>query len=526
MSLESHSPVDQPSIETSEEKEANRLAQGKNNPWPRLIGRANEEQIVINGHPVTDLLDTGSQVTHISEAFCQANNIQIHPLDKLVEIEGTRGDIIKYIGYIEATLILPLGSQSFETEALLLVLPSTDYQQRVPIAIGTTITDMVVDFINKIKPDNVSKSWKAVCCATQSKWLIQAQPENKFLVRTTKPVTLPPFSTTTIRGSTKLRSHGMRLNLIAEPSNCTQLPTSVQCTPTYCTLEPGSNRVAVGIKNISARAITIPSRAVVGRLQQARMIPDDQSSKPKQGPTGGKGGSWILDQLNLEGLNSWTGEQQQSARDLLVDSAEVFAKSDLDLGKCNIIKHAIKITDPQPFKECYRRIPPHLYEEVKAHLQEMVEVGAIRRSFSPWASAVVLVREKDGGLRFCIDLRKLNNRTIKDGYSLPRIEDTLDCLHGAVWFSTLDLKSGYWQVELEEEAKPLTAFTVGPLGFWECECMPFGLTNAPATFQRLMESCLGELHLNWCIIYLDDIIVFSRTPEEHICTDSELSLKS
>ena len=126
------------------------------------------------------------------------------------------------------------------------------------------------------------------------------------------------------------------------------------------------------------------------------------------------------------------------------------------------------------------------------------------------------LEKKDGGLRFCIDLRKLNNRTIKDGYSLPRIEYTLDCLHGAVWFSTLDLKSGYWQVELEEEAKPLTAFTVGPLGFWECECMPFGLTNAPATFQRLMESCLGELHLNWCIIYLDDIIVFSRTPEEHI----------
>ena len=199
----------------------------------------------------------------------------------------------------------------------------------------------------------------------------------------------------------------------------------------------------------------------------------------------------------------------------MVDSAGVFSKNDLDLGKCNILKHNIKITDPQPFKERYRRIPPHLYKEVKAHLQEMVEVGAIRRSFSPWASAVVLVRKKDGGLRFFIDLGKLNNRTIKDGYSLPRIEDTLDCLHGAVWFSTLDLKSGYWQVKLQEEAKPLTAFTLGPLGFWECECMPLGLTNVPATFQSLMESCLGELHLNWCIIYLEDI-VFSRTPEEHL----------
>ena len=199
------------------------------------------------------------------------------------------GDSIKYIGCIEATLNLPFGSQSFEVEALLLVLPSTDYQKRVPIAIGTTITDMVVDLINKTNPDNLSKSWKAVCYATQSKWLVQAQPENKFLVRTTKPVTLPPFSTTTIRGSTKLRSHGMRLNLTAESSDCTQLPASVQCIPTYCILEPGSNRVAVGLKNISARAITIPSRVVVGRLQQARMIPDDQSSKSKQGPTGGKG---------------------------------------------------------------------------------------------------------------------------------------------------------------------------------------------------------------------------------------------
>ena len=98
---------------------------------------------------------------------------------------------------------------------------------------------------------------------------------------------------------------------------------------------------------------------------------------------------------------------------------------------------------------------------MKTHLQEMVEVGAIRRSFSPWAIEVVLVRKKDGGLTFCINLCKLNNMTVKDGYSLPHIEDTLDCLHGAVWFSTLDLKSEYWQVELEEDAKPLPAFTMG-----------------------------------------------------------------
>ena len=159
-----------------------------------------------------------------------------------------------------------MGSQTFKIDALLLVLPSTDYQRRVPVAIGTTITDMVVEYISQNNPENVTKSWKAVCRATQSKWLVQAQPENKNLVRTTKPTTLPPFSTTTIKGITKLRSHGMRLNLFAEPSDCTQLPASAQCTPTYCILEPGSIRVAVALKNISTKAITIPSRIVVGKL--------------------------------------------------------------------------------------------------------------------------------------------------------------------------------------------------------------------------------------------------------------------
>ena len=186
----------------------------------------------------------------------------------------------------------------------------------------------------------------------------------------------------------------------------------------------------------------------------------------------------------------------------------MFALNLNKLGKTSLVQHDIKLDDMTPFKKQYRRIPPHQYEEIKKHLQEMLEIGAIRRSISPWASPVVLVQKKDGSLRFCIDLRKLNNRMIKDAQSLPRIEDSLDCLDGATIFTSLDLQSRYWQVELTEASRPLTAFTVGPLGFYECVLMPFGLTNAPATFQCLMESCLGDLHLKWCIIYLDDIIVF------------------
>ena len=129
---------------------------------------------------------------------------------------------------------------------------------------------------------------------------------------------------------------------------------------------------------------------------------------------------------------------------------------------------------------------------------------------------MVLVWKKDSSLRFCIDLRKLNNWTIKDAYSLPHIDKTPDSLQGSQWFSSLNLKLGYWQVEMDEESKPLTTFTVGTLGFCECKRMLFGLTNTPVTFQRLMETCLGDLNLHWCIIYLGDIVIFSKDLASHL----------
>ena len=219
----------------------------------------------------------------------------------------------------------------------------------------------------------------------------------------------------------------------------------------------------------------------------------------------------LFEQIKLEeGTSHWTEEQHSRVRTVIEKYSFLFAMNSLDLGQMDLVKHHIQLDNYTPIKDRYHRIPPHQYEEVRKHLKEMLDIRAIRRSNSPWASPVVLVCKKDGSLRFCIDLRKLNARTVKDAYSLPRIEDALDSLNGACIFTSLDLKSGYWQVELDEESIPLTAFTVGPLGFYKCVRMPFGLTNAPATFQRLMESCLGELHLDWCIIYLDDIIIFSK----------------
>ena len=168
-----------------------------------------------------------------------------------------------------------------------------------------------------------------------------------------------------------------------------------------------------------------------------------------------------------------------------------------------MVKHNIKLADDTPFKEPYRRIPPGFFEEVRMYLKKMLYTGAIRESESPYSSNAVLVRKKDGSLQFCIDFRKLNSRTIRHSYNLPRIDDTIDTLIGAKYVTKLDLQSGYWQVEMNEDDKAKTAFSVGSLEFYECNRMAFGLTNAPATFQRLMEHCIRELNLNECLTFLD-----------------------
>ena len=146
----------------------------------------------------------------------------------------------------------------------------------------------------------------------------------------------------------------------------------------------------------------------------------------------------------------------------------------------------------------------------------MLQVGAIKPSKLAWSNAVFLVQKKDGGLRFCIDFCRLNSQTRKDAFPLPQIQDAIYTLSGSKYYTTVDLLSGFWQMPMEESSKQYTALTVGMLGFLQCEHMPFGLCNAPATFQQLMTNCLGELNYSTCLVYLDDVVIYSNTQEGHL----------
>ena len=169
-----------------------------------------------------------------------------------------------------------------------------------------------------------------------------------------------------------------------------------------------------------------------------------------------------------------------------------------------------------PLKNDLGRFLPPLVEEVWNHLWEMLESGTIRLSQSAWCNVVVLVRKKDGSLWFCIDFHYLNVHTKRTPTPLPRIHEALESLVGAGHFSCLDLELRFWQIKMEESSKQHTTFTVGNLGFFECDCMPFGLCKVSVTFQRFMHNCLGMLNLIYCLIYLDNLIMFLQTAEEHL----------
>lgn len=219
-----------------------------------------------------------------------------------------------------------------------------------------------------------------------------------------------------------------------------------------------------------------------------------------------------IDTIDLSALES---REQDRVRALLQRYQSVFSAHESDLGCTDLISHDIPLTDDVPVRQRYRRLPPSEYDVVKTHINQLLDAQVIRESCSPYASPIVLVKKKDGSLRMCVDYRQLNSKTRKDAFPLPRIEETLDALTGARWFSTLDLASGYNQVPVTEGDKSKTAFCT-PFGLFEWNRMPFGLCNAPSTFQRLMERLFWDQRHQSLLLYLDDIVVFSSSVTQHL----------
>ena len=346
------------------------------------------------------------------------------------------------------------------------------------------------------------------------------------VVRVTSKCTVPPFGHKTIHGKVNLILHGYKMNVMTHglEKQSPSLLLGIDVQMVYATLADGSNRVMVVLRNNTRDWLEIKKGMPIAQMVVTNEVPKVtnllSAEETKERPTLIKAErqDLLLEKLDLLGLEVWPEEQAGKARSLLKEYHDIFSLEKLGMDHTNATKHKIVLKDPNtpPFKERFCRILPPQLDEVREHLKLMLDAGVIRPSNSPWCNAVVLVRKKDGLLRFCIHFRKLNSLTVKDSHPLPRICETLESLAGAAHYSTFDMNSGFWQVPMDEESKQYTAFTLGSMGLYECESMPFGLCNTPPTFQRLMQNCLGKLNLTYCLIYLDDVIVFSKMPKEHL----------
>jgi len=486
---------------------------------PKLVGETSLVNIEIDGISTSALCDTGSCVSTCSDLFFKQNfpDKEVKPLSTRFEITCADGSQLPYKGYIEADLEAIGIPDSKKQLCLFLVVPDTDFNQSTPFLLGTNILNELlenckehhgVQFLQRAK---LFTPWfTAFRCMSMREKELKRNKNKIATVRSaeTRVRQIGPNQSINITCiSDKEIDHQPTCAIITDTENTT-LPNFIDITPAVVHCDNiNKKEIIVNLSNLTTNTVNIAPRAIIAELQPVTI--DEAVYKDIQ-----KEHKSALEEIHIgDGL---TAEQDKLLRDLLKSHEDIFSTGETDIGQCNLVKHRIELENEIPFKQRHRRIPPGMIEEVRKHLEQLLAGGVIRKSKSPFASNIVIVRKKSGKLRMCVDYRMLNNRTIKDAYALPRVEEVFDCLHGAKYFSTIDMKSGYHQVEVEEKHKERTAFTVGPLGFYEFNKMPFGLSNSPATYQRLMEECLGDFNMKICVIYLDDLIIFSDSFEQHL----------
>ena len=288
------------------------------------------------------------------------------------------------------------------------------------------------------------------------------------------------------------------LSVSAGTPGSTDSPPATGRSPTAT---PNATTVSTGLTAAGADVPAVDATAATGTA-----LPPD---KPKaEGP-------YSHIQCLIDGLpDDLTDEQRARAADFIRSRSDVFSRSEYDIGRTRIIPHRIDTGDNAPHFEQLRRHPTTQLPMIDEHVEHMLAHDVIEPAASPWSSNVVMVRKQDGSMRFCVDYRKVNELIKKDKFPLPKIDTCLDTLNGCQYYSSCDLRWGYWQTEIDERDRDKTAF-VTRKGQWRFKVLSFGLCNAPSQFAWIMELVMSGLTYDICLVYLDDILVFSKTFEEH-----------
>ncbi len=451
-------------------------------------GLSTSISVTINGRRTDCLVDTGSPTTLISSQHATRCRLEVKPYQGNKRWRGPVGEALRVRGQASATLSF----DGHEVEVVAIVIDGLVHD----FLIGTGFMvkngfklDMkagVLSVGDKLVDMNVVANEESCVVCTAIDVYVPARSERAVWLKAN------------IKGPIVVERHE------SCPAKLMEGVHEVN--------DAGVFRIV--LRNTRRSPVHLEAGTAVGRVHKAAIEGYwlNSSGSSDEGVNAVSENVWCPGEeakIDASNMDAATAEKYRS---LINRNADVFSKDDSDIGHSHI-QHDIRLVDYKPFKARAYRIPAMQTEIVEKHVKEMLAMGVIKTSASPYASPIVLVKKADNSIRFCVDYRKLNSVTVKDSYPMPLIEERIDSIFGSQIFSGLDLTSGYWQFALTTSATELTAF-ICHLGLFEFLRMPFGLCNAGATFQRAMEEVLRGL--KFAMAYVDDVLVHSKCNEDHL----------